>query len=189
MVDTCFENDYKCIIKPTNKYGGNIVGVIKDAIDYGSKAVQKMGGAICWLSRKTAGTPSIERNLQDLRTHTSAMTSVLHLCVADLMAKWPLAQRKEVLEAIAKFSVIDEGLGKVERNPLTIDEVQRLRKYTNQARAGQLFTVSDAKDFRLLAERASQEYAGQEWVAELLKVALLIFAIYVVAQILRPRVQ
>lgn len=143
---------------------------------------------ICSPFRQLAGTPRLSRKVDDLRVHVSAMTDILHIVVAGLADSWSPEQRERVQRAIARFTVVNTGLSniKLQQNPFTASEVQRLHVYTRQAEQGESFLADEARDFKELSERVAHEYADQDWVAELLKVAFFIFAIYALSELLKP---
>jgi hypothetical protein len=122
-----------------------------------------------------------------LTQHVSAMTEVFQMMLADLVGNWPADKRERALNTVAKFTLVNKGLEKViaKGNPFTQQELDTLRAYVNQAQQGQVFTPQQATQFRDLSERASHEYSGEDWVTELLKIALIVFAVYAIAQLLR----
>ncbi len=69
---------------------------------------------------------------------------------------------------------------------MTETELRRLRDYVARARRGETFTPEEATDLRDLSDRVAREHPGEEWVAELTKLALFIFAVDVVAAALAP---
>lgn len=120
--------------------------------------------------------------IDNLANRIRALTDVFYMTLADLMGKWPSAKREKLLRTVVNFDVATAGLNsiKVEENPFTASELQRLRWYTEKAQRGEPFLVEEAQDFRQLSERAAREYAGQDWVTELLKIGLFIFAVYAI---------
>lgn len=141
---------------------------------------------ITWLPRKLAGTSMLIEKSENLTLHVSVMTDVLHIIVADLSGNWDAARRERVQRKMAEFTLIKKGLDSVvaKGNPFTQQELDTLRAYTLQAQQGLSFTQRQAEEFRMLSERASREYPNQDWVKELLKVALFIFAVYAIAKFL-----
>lgn len=117
------------------------------------------------------------------------MTDVFYIILADLMDKWPSDKRERVLRSTANFTIVNSGLSgiKPQQNPFTADEVGRLRWYTEKAQRGEPFLADEAHDFRELAERAAREYPGQQWVAELIKIGLFIFAVYAIGKLLESK--
>ena len=107
--------------------------------------------------------------------------------VADISHTWSAEKRERVQKMMWNFGDVTKGLSSVvaKGNPFTQQELDTLRKYTQQAQRGSIFTPEQATQFRDLSERASREYPNQEWVGELLKIALFIFAIYALAQLLK----
>ena len=144
---------------------------------------------ICWIPRRLAGTHNIDRKLDDLIQHVKAMTEIFHVILADVSGKWEADKRERVQRMIANFTLVNTGLATLEAedNPFSSDELQRLRSYTQQAEQRQVFTPEQASDYKQLSERASHEYAGQDWVEELLKVALFVFALYAIGKLLESR--
>jgi hypothetical protein len=141
---------------------------------------------ICWLPRTFSGTRILQRDINNLTQHISAMTDIFHIILADVSGSWDANKRERVQRIVAKFTLINKGLETVvaKGNPFTNEELGRLRSYTRQAQEGQIFTPEQALEYRQLAERTSHEYAGQDWVTELLKVALFVFALYALSKIL-----
>ena len=144
--------------------------------------------AICWIPRKLAGTQMLCDQLKGVTNHVSAMTDILHIVIADLTAKWPQEKRERVQRHIANFRILKGALDELqpEGNPFTAEEVRKLQYYTQKAQLGETFQVEEAEDYRQLSERAALEYPGQDWVKELLKVAIFIFALYVLSKVLNP---
>jgi len=156
----------------------------------------KLGRIISWPFRQLAGTPALSREVHEVnqkidlaRVHISAMTEIFYVVVADLMDKWPPEKREKALRAIANFTIVDRGLDsiKLQGNPFTPDEIQRLRLYTQWAQEGSFFTPEDALDYRQLSERAAREYGDRDWVTELLKIGVFIFAIYGLSQLFKKK--
>lgn len=146
-------------------------------------SIRAIGKALCWPLRQAVGMPTLTRKLDNLTTHVSALTDILHILIGDLAGSWSAEKRERVQRAI-----VDSGLSSyLEGNPLTIDEVQRLRKYTQRAQRGGFFPSQEAWDFKSLSERIAYERGGQEWVTELLKLALFIFALYSFSELLKPK--
>jgi len=69
---------------------------------------------------------------------------------------------------------------------MTAAELERLRDYVDRVRNGETFTPEEATDLRDLSDRVAREYPDQEWVAELLKLALFVYAIDAVGPALAP---
>ncbi|MBA7715387.1 hypothetical protein ES703_124429 [subsurface metagenome] len=151
--------------------------------------VSTLGSIICWPFRQLAGTPSLNRKIDELRVHISAMTDIFHIVVADLMGTWSPEKRERVQRAIANFTIVDSGLRTIKplQNPFTPDELERLQIYNQRAQSGEFFSPEEAYDFRQLSERAAHEYASQDWVSELLKVGLFIFALYGLSQLFKGK--
>lgn len=152
-------------------------------------SLRAIRNAICWPVRKLAGTDTIHEDLQDIKNHIAASTGILHIIVADLSANWSVEKRLRIQKYIANFTILDSGLRGLEPsgNPFTNEELQYLRDYTEKAKRGEMFTPTEARYYKELSDRAASEYPGQDWVAELLKLALFIFALYVLADILKPK--
>jgi len=149
---------------------------------------------VCWLPKWLAGTRQIESgmklfgsNFNIIETRIGAMSDVLNIIVADISAEWTSEKRERVQKAMWNFGLVTKGLSAViaKENPFTQQELDTLRAYTQQAQQGEVFTPQQATEFRNLSERASREYSDQDWVGELLKIALFIFAVYAVSQILK----
>lgn len=145
--------------------------------------------ALCWAPKKLSGTESLDCRVSSLAQHISALTNIFHIILADVSGNWEPEKRERVQRMIANFTDIDKGLAtvKAEGNPFTRNELQLLHLYTRQAQEGREFTQEQALEYKQLSERASREYAGQDWVEELLKIALFIFALYVISQLLKPK--
>ena len=71
--------------------------------------------------------------------------------------------------------------------PISPSELGRLQLYNQRVQRGQPFSSEEATDFKQLSELVAREYADQDWVAELLKVAFVIFAIYALGQLFSRR--
>lgn len=142
---------------------------------------------LCWLPRKMAGTNLLIHEVSGLTQHVSAMTDVFHIMLADISGTWDSEKRERVQRIIAKFTLLTKGLDTViaKGNPFTQLELDALKAYTIQAQQGLTFSPQQATEFRNLSERASLEYPNQDWVKELLKVALFVFAVYAIAQLLK----
>ena len=100
--------------------------------------------------------------------------------------KWSDEKRERVLRQMANFTLVNKGLDSIEPkgNPFTLDELNELKEYTAMAQSGKRFEPYEAQEYRDLTERASREYPGQDWVVELLKIGLIIFAIYAIGKAL-----
>lgn len=142
---------------------------------------------LCYPVRQVAGTPGLDKKVCFLQSHLAAVTDVLYSVMAEVIQQWPSEKRERVLRSLANFEKIDEGLESIKPsgNPFTEAEAERLRLYSKQAQEGEWFSPSDAADFRALSERAATEYASQDWVNDLLKVALFTFALYALYQVLK----
>lgn len=142
---------------------------------------------ICWLPEKLAGTKRIESRVATMLQHIGAMTEIVHILVADISGKWTPEKRERVQKMMGNFRIVFNGLNSViaKGNPFTQQELDSLRAYTQQAQQGNVFTPEQATEFRNLSERVSREYPNQDWVGELLKIALFIFALYAISQILK----
>ena len=141
---------------------------------------------ICSPFRALAGTSELIRRTENLEIHTRALTDIFYIILAD--QSWSPEKLERVLRATTNFNLVKEGLGNVKPkgNPFTAEELNRLQYYTDRARQGQSFQPEEAQDYRQLSERAAREYPGQQWVAELMKVALFIFALYAIGKLLEP---
>jgi len=147
-----------------------------------------------WVPKWLAGTHHIESsikvidsNFSNISKHISAMTEIVNILVADISGKWTPEKRERIQKMMWNFGVVNKGLSSViaKGNPFTQQELDTLKQYTQQAQSGKIFTPEQATQFRNLSERASNEYPNQEWVGELLKIALFVFAVYAIAQLLR----
>jgi crotonobetainyl-CoA:carnitine CoA-transferase CaiB-like acyl-CoA transferase len=119
----------------------------------------------------------------------TALTEIMHIVVAQLAGDWSPEQRERVQRAIANFKIVNQGLGSIvpSGNPVTKAELERLRQYTQRAELGEPFSPEEARDFKELAEKATKDYASAEWASELLKVALFVFALYALSELLKPQ--
>jgi chemotaxis protein CheY-P-specific phosphatase CheC len=124
--------------------------------------------------------------MDNLTQHISAVTEIMNILVADISNSWTAEKRERVQKMMWKFT-INKGLESIiaKGNPFTPQELDALRLYARQAQEGQIFTPEQATHFRQLSEKASSEYPNQDWVGELLKIALFIFAIYAVSKLLK----
>ncbi len=66
-------------------------------------------------------------------------------------------------------------------------ELDKLKAYTQQAQQGLSFTPEQATEFRNLSEKISKEYPTQDWVKELLKIALFVFTVYTIPEPLKSK--
>lgn len=151
-------------------------------------SASRLWSFICWPFRRLAGTAPLCQRINTLQAHVEAITGLVLLIVAETIVSWPSDKREKALALIANFRLVDRGLASIgpPGNPLTAEEAARLHIYNEWAQRGQRFSPEEASDFRVLSERVAREYAGQDWVTELLKVALFIFALYVLAKVLEP---
>lgn len=142
-------------------------------------------------AKYAVGTPSIERRLDRLEQHIAAMTNILHFLVASLSANWSDEQRERVQHEIANFTLVNQGSARLRPsgNPVSAADINRLREYVRRAEAGGTFSPEEAKDLRDLAETISMDSPRDEWVTELLKLALFIFGVYVHSEIFKPTKQ
>lgn len=149
---------------------------------------------ICCLPRWLAGTKKVEARIDAVNSsvsnterHIGAMMEIVNVLVADISDKWTPEKRERVQKMMWSFGVVNTGLNAViaKGNPFTQRELDTLKAYTKQAQQGSTFTPEQATEFRNLSERVSREYPNQEWVTELLKIALFIFAVYAIAQLLK----
>jgi len=141
---------------------------------------------ICCIPRRLTGTQKIEFKIDNLLQHVRAMTDIVHILVADISGEWTAEKRERVQKMMGDFTIVNKGLESVnvKGNPFTQQELDTLRSYTRQAQDGRTFTLQQAVEFRQLSERASVDFVGQEWVTELLKIALFVFALYAISRIL-----
>jgi|GEM_PF-4923363 len=149
---------------------------------------------ICWLPKKLVDTrglenrvANVESSVSNIEKHIGAMSDILNILVADISDKWDTNKRERVQRMMWNFGSVNTGLASVvaRGNPFTQQELDVLRSYTQQAQRGEIFTPQQATEFRNLSERAVREYPNQDWVGELLKIALFIFALYAISQILK----
>lgn len=148
-----------------------------------------IGRAICWLPKKLAGTYTLNSRVTGIEQHLWATTELLQLVVAHCIAEWGEEKRERALRLIANFPMVQGGLSKLrpKGNPFNEKEIAKLRQYTSKAQAGERFSPEEARDYRDLSESAAREYAGQDWVTELLKIALFIFALYALAKLFESK--
>jgi len=141
---------------------------------------------LCSPIRRLAGTPALIQRTDSLEVHIRALTEIFYVILGDLMGNWSSEKREQILRVTANFKVVQDGLITIEPkgNPFTAEELSRLQYYTDRARQGQPFQPDEAQDYRQLSERAAREYPGQQWVAELMKVSLFIFALYAIGKLL-----
>lgn len=144
---------------------------------------------LCWIPRKLVGTYSLDTDLKNIRVHIAAMSGVLDIAMSAIMEKLTPNQKERVLNLVANYTIVRKGIDTLipKSNPFTEQEIQRLRNYTQQAQQGSTFTPEQATEFRQLSERAARDYPNQDWVTDLLKIALLIFAMYAIGRLLNPQ--
>lgn len=145
-----------------------------------------------WLGRqwrKLTGTYGLCESVSAIQNHVLALTEVVQVIVAEMSGTWLPDKRERIQKNIANFTLVSSQLSKLRPmgNPFTAGELDRLRYYTDKAQKGQTFEAEEARDFKQLSQRASGEYPNQDWVAELLKVALFIFAIYALSKALEKK--
>lgn len=147
----------------------------------------KIWKVFCWLPRKMSGTNILLHEMSGITQHVSAMTEVFHMMLADISGNWSADKRERVQKIVASFTLVNKGLGALipKGNPVTQQELDTLKAYTTKAQQGGTFTPQQATEFRDLSERISREYPNQDWVKELLKIALFIFAVYAIAQLFK----
>ena len=140
----------------------------------------------CSPIRRLAGTPALIQRTDSLEVHIQASTEIFYVILGDLMGDWSSEKREQILRVTANFKVVQDGLStiKPKGNPFTAEELNRLQYYTDRARQGLTFQTEEAQDYRQLSERTAREYPGQQWVTELMKVALFIFALYAIGKLL-----
>ncbi len=140
---------------------------------------------LCCLPRKIVGTYSLDKDLKSIRVHIAAMSGVLDIAMSAVIEKLTPTQRERVLNLVANYTIVRKGLDNIvpKGNPFTAEEIQRLRSYTQQAQSGRMFSPQEATEFRQLSERAAHDYPNQDWVTDLLKIALLVFAMYAIAKL------
>lgn len=140
----------------------------------------------CSPIRHMAGIPALIKRTDSLEIHIRALTEIFYVILGDFMGNWSPEKREQILRSTANFKVVQDGLDaiKPKGNPFTVEELNRLQYYTDRARQGQPFLPEEAQDYRQLSERAAREYPGQQWVTELVKVALFIFALYAIGKLL-----
>jgi hypothetical protein len=150
--------------------------------------LRALGRAVSWPFKTLSGSFALQQEIRSLRDHISAMTDVFHLVIATLSKDWTIEQRERIQRSIARFTILEEGVKRLEasQNPLSSSELKRLQVYVEKAGQGEAFSQEEAQDFKGLADRVAREHSGQDWVAELIKLALFIFALYVLAEILKP---
>jgi hypothetical protein len=139
---------------------------------------------LCFIPRSLSGTPRIEAKIDKLIQHIGALMEITNVLVADIGITWTAEKRERVQKMMWNFR-IDKGLESLiaKGNPFTQQELDTLRSYAKQAQEGKIFTSEQAMHFRQLSEKVSSEYPNQDWVADLLKVALFIFAIYAISKL------
>jgi len=145
--------------------------------------------AITALLRHPMGIPGIERRPDRLEQHLGAMTEILQILVADVSGHWSPDHQERVQRQIANFTLVDQGLARQRPrgNPLSAGEISSLRELVRRAEQGGTFTPAEGWEFRRLSELVSRERPGEEWVKDLLKLALFIFGVYVLSETLKPR--
>ena len=102
--------------------------------------------------------------VDNLVGHIRAWTEAFSMILADVMGQWSSDKRERFLRTTVNFDLASAGLNsiKLEENPFTASEIQRLRQYTEKAQMGEPFLVEEAQDYKQLSERAAREYAGQD---------------------------
>lgn len=117
------------------------------------------------------------------------MTEIMYLIIAEHMGTWSPQQREQVLRAIARFTLVNPGLDNInpKGNPITAEEHKRLKEYVRRAETNQPFSPDEATDFRQLTEQVVREHPNKEWVVDLLKISMLIYAFYVVGELFKPQ--
>ena len=138
--------------------------------------------------RYSVGTPGIHQGIRRIEHHVSAMTEILYVLIADATTRWSPEQRESVLRQVANFTIVNEGLDHLRPtvNPFSAGEISKLREYTKRAQEGGSFTPAEALEFRELSEKAAREYPEQDWVTDLLKLALFVGGLYILSSILNP---
>ena len=90
------------------------------------------------------------------------------------------------MREVANFTLVSRGLAQV-GNPLTQEERSKLQAYVNQLDSSAHLTPEEARDFRRLAEEEARAHPKDDWARDLLKLAFFAFAIYALAQVLKPK--
>jgi hypothetical protein len=145
--------------------------------------------AALWAIRGVLGVSLIDERLARVEMRVDAVIGALQIVIAHASGQWLPEQRGEVQKHIANFGAVAAGLGTVKPtgNPVTQQELDQLKAYVQRAQQGGPFTASEARDFSALADRVARDYAGQDWVSDLIKLALFIFALYAIAELLKPK--
>lgn len=139
--------------------------------------------------RSAQGVSALDQRLARVETRMEAVIGALQIIIANASGSWTPDHRLLVQQQIANFGALNAGLGTVKPsgNPVSREELDRLRRYVQSAERGETFTPDQATDLRDLADRVARDYAGQDWAADLVKLALIIFALYFVAEMLKPK--
>ena len=151
-------------------------------------SVRWIGRMLVAPMRYAMGTPGLERGIRRIEHHVSAMTEILYVLIADASTRWSREQQERVLRQVANFTIVNEGLDHLRPsgNPFAVSEIDKLREYTKRAQEGGSFTPAEASEFRQLSEKAAREYPEQDWVTDLLKLALFAFGLYALSKPLNP---
>ena len=139
--------------------------------------------------RAWAGTRGLKSDIGILQRHVAAMTEILHIVVAQISGGWTAEQRERVQRAMTNFSNIGQGLGhlRTKGNPLTREEISTLKDLTARLEQGGALSPEEAASFRRLADVVAREYPDEDWVVDLLKLAMFAFSVYTVSQVFKEK--
>ena len=145
--------------------------------------------------RYAAGTQAIERRLDEsnerlarIEQRIDALVGVMQIILAKLTPEWTDDERKDVFQYMGAGPV-GAGVRRLRSggNPLTQDEIDRLGDLAERAETGERLTSEEATQLRDLAQIVAKEHPGEQWVTDLLKLALVAFAVYALSEIFKKR--
>ena len=143
-----------------------------------------------------AGTQAIERRLDEsnerlarIEQRIDALVGVMQIILAKLTPEWTDDERKDVFQYMGTAGPVRAEVRRLRSggNPLTQDEIDRLGDLAERAETGERLTSEEATQLRDLADIVAKEYPGEQWVTDLLKLALVAFAVYALSEIFKKR--
>lgn len=160
---------------------GNIATIVGTAIAIG-------GFVAGWVNRSVKRVASQVRQLGDqtmqqfnqMETHTRTLTLALHTLIPAITWKSHADVDNDVSVVRSQLAhILIQGIHLEEQwhNPLSDDELNRLRRYQQLLASNGNLSVEEAEDMKKLAERMAADHPNDSTIVSLLLLATLFLAL------------